>query len=109
MANSLSPEALTIIQKLQQGELTVVEGVYSLHPYFGKYYDLAIFLDIAPDIQKKRIGVRNSPMLARRFFDEWIPMENAYFEATRIQEKVDLVVNLTHTTDQRNILSPIHT
>ena len=79
---------------VQKTELTVVEGVYSLHPSFGKYYDLAIFLDIAPDIQKKRIGVRNSPRLANRFFTEWIPMENAYFEATRIKERVDMVVKI---------------
>ena len=82
---------------VQQRELTVVEGGYSLHPAFGKYYDLAIFLDIAPDIQKKRIGVRNSPMLARRFFDEWIPMENAYFAAMNIKTRADLIIPVGKT------------
>ena len=82
---------------VQKTALTVVEGVYSLHPAFGKYYDLAIFLDIAPDIQKKRIGVRNSPMLARRFFDEWIPMENAYFAAMDIKTRADLIMPVGKT------------
>ena len=52
-------------------------------------------MDIAPDIQKKRIGVRNSPMLARRFFDEWIPMENAYFAAMDIKTRADLIVSVS--------------
>lgn len=77
--------------------LTVIEGAYSLHPYFGKYYDLAIFLDIDPEMQKKRIGVRNSPMLAKRFFDEWIPMENAYFAAMDIKTRADLIMPVGKT------------
>ena len=88
-------QTLTEPITVQQHALTVIEGAYSLHPYFGKYYDLAIFLDIAPDIQKKRIGVRNSPMLARRFFDEWIPMENAYFAAMDIKTRADLIVSVS--------------
>lgn len=77
---------------LQKHALTVIEGTYSLHPCFGKYYDLAVFLDVDPDAQKKRILVRNSPMLAKRFFDEWIPMENAYFAAMDIKTRADLIV-----------------
>ena len=75
-------------------DLTVVEGVYSLHPTFEKYYDFAIFLDIAPAHQEQRITKRNSPWLAKRFFTEWIPMENAYFEETGIKERVDIVVKI---------------
>ena len=72
--------------------ITVVEGVYSTHTAFGKYYDLALFLDISPEKQKERITVRNSPWLAERFFSEWIPMENVYFEKTGIKDRCDLVL-----------------
>ncbi len=70
--------------------LTVIEGAYSMHPAFGQYYHLSIFLDIDPTYQKKRITARNSPQMARRFFDEWIPMENAYFSQLLDKSCVDM-------------------
>ena len=79
---------------VQKGKLTVIEGAYSLHPAFGKYYDLAIFLDISPDLQRKRITVRNAEPLAGRFFNEWIPMENAYFTATDVKARADLLIHV---------------
>lgn len=78
-------------------KLTVVEGVYSLHPKFGKYYDLAVFLEISPELQKKRIVKRNSPEEAKRFYDQWIPMEGDYFSKLKIKERCDLVIeNVLH-------------
>ncbi len=84
-------DSITVTPK----KLTVVEGVYSMHPSFGKYYNLSVFLDIAPDFQKKRIEKRNSPALAKRFFEEWIPLENTYFEKTQIKNRTDLVITIT--------------
>lgn len=81
-------EAVTVPPK----KLTVVEGVYSMHPAFGEYYDLALFLEIDPKNQEKRIGVRNSPLLAKRFFEEWIPMENLYFSEMRIRNRASLIL-----------------
>ena len=61
--------------------LTVVEGSYSMHPALGRYYDLAVWVDIDPQTQRARIEARNSPAFAARFFTEWIPLEQAYFAA----------------------------
>jgi uridine kinase len=72
-------------------KLTIVEGVYSTHPSFERYYDLSIFLDIAPKHQKERILKRNSPQFAKRFFDEWIPLENKYFTHTEIKKRADVL------------------
>ncbi|MBE6768676.1 MAG: hypothetical protein E7549_07200 [Ruminococcaceae bacterium] len=83
-------DTVTVPQK----RLTVVEGVYATHPAFGKYYDLSLFLDITPERQKERITKRNSPLLAKRFFEEWIPMETAYFEATGIRERCDIRIGV---------------
>ena len=77
---------------VKQSRLTVVEGVYATHPAFGKYYDLAVFLDISPEQQRARIVKRNPPFLAERFFGEWIPLENKYFEGTAIRDRVDLCI-----------------
>ena len=73
-------------------KLTIVEGVYSTHPAFSRYYDLAILLDIDPECQRSRILVRNSPKFAERFFNEWIPLENKYFEGTDIKKRSDLII-----------------
>lgn len=81
-------------------KLTVVEGVYSMHPDFGKYYNLSAFLDISPDFQKKRIEKRNSPALAKRFFSEWIPLENIYFEKTEIKKRADIIIKIIEETDE---------
>lgn len=74
--------------------LTVVEGVYSMHPAFGRYYDLSLFLDIDAEQQRARILKRNSPALATRFFAEWIPLENAYFAGTDTKNRCDLSLAL---------------
>ena len=73
-------------------KLTVVEGAYSAHPAFGKYANLAVFLDIDPEYQRKRIFIRNTPQFAERFFNEWIPLEKRYFEATEIQKRSDMII-----------------
>lgn len=67
--------------------VTIVEGVYSTHPAFGKYYDLAIFLDIDKGFQRSRILKRNGLELSNRFFNEWIPLEDVYFDKTQIKSR----------------------
>lgn len=75
--------------RVTPGRLSIIEGSYSLHPYFGDPYDLKIFLSADPELQRQRILARPA-FLHRRFFEEWIPMENRYFEAFQIRRKCDL-------------------
>lgn len=72
--------------------LTVLEGAYSMHPDLVGYYDLCVFLEISSGEQRARIEARD-PLLAPRFFSEWIPMEQAYFRAFSIRARADLVLN----------------
>lgn len=72
--------------------LTIVEGAYSTHPAFGDCYDLSVFLRIPPELQRQRILARNGKAWGQRFFDEWIPMEQRYFEQTRVLERCDLIL-----------------
>lgn len=76
-------------------KLTVIEGVYSTHPAFHKYFDLSVFLDIDDSFQRKRISVRNSPALAERFFNEWILLENIYFDKTDIKNRSDIIISVS--------------
>ena len=52
------------------------------------------FLDIDEKLQRERILKRNTPVLAQRFFDEWIPLEKRYFNEMRIKEKCDLIIKI---------------
>lgn len=73
-------------------QLTVIEGAYSMHPYFERYYNLSVFLDISPELQRERILKRNSPQSAQNFFEKWIPLENRYFESMNIKDRCDLII-----------------
>lgn len=73
-------------------QLIVIEGSYALHPYFGRYADLTVFLDVPSEVQAERILLRN-PSLAQTFFSKWIPMETAYHEAFSIRSSADIVLS----------------
>ncbi len=74
--------------------LTVIEGAYSMHPELAGYYDLSVFLDVAPAFQKARIEKRNTPPMAKRFFEEWIPLERVYFNEMQVKERCDLSITI---------------
>lgn len=68
-------------------KLTIIEGVYSMHPDLAESYDYSVYLDIDADFQRERILKRNPAPLAKRFFEEWIPLENRYFDGMRVRER----------------------
>lgn len=76
--------------KNNQG-IIIIEGSYSMHPYFGKYYDLSIFVDIDSILQKERIQKRN-PNNSQDFFNKWIPYENNYIDCFKINLKADIII-----------------
>ncbi|MEL7603506.1 MAG: hypothetical protein AAGU77_10160 [Bacillota bacterium] len=68
--------------KVMPEPLSIVEGAYSLHPALAALkYDLAIFLDIDPQEQSRRIRARDGEAMHGRFMSEWIPLEERYFAA----------------------------
>lgn len=67
--------------------VTVVEGSYCMHPGLGEYFDIGIFLQVSSDEQSRRIMRRNGPQMHKRFINEWIPMENSYFQEMGIKSK----------------------
>ena len=70
--------------------LSIIEGSYSRHPYFGDIYDVTILLTVPPEIQRQRILARPAH-LHERFFAQWIPMENTYLAEFKIHQTSDLV------------------
>ena len=70
--------------------INIIEGSYSNHPYFEDPYDLKVFLKISPEIRKQRV-LQRPVFLQKRFFEEWIPMEEAYFSVFSIAQKSDMI------------------
>jgi thymidylate kinase len=69
--------------------LTVIEGSYSIHPEIANEYDIRVFLTVSPEEQLRRIRARNGKN-AERFQQEWIPLEEKYFDSFKVQENCDL-------------------
>ncbi|MDR1066609.1 MAG: hypothetical protein LBL35_04135 [Clostridiales bacterium] len=72
--------------------LNVVEGSYSMHPSLAGAYDFSVFLKISADKRKERILQRDGAEKLDRFINEWIPLENLYFEGTRTEARCDMVI-----------------
>lgn len=79
---------------IEPEKFIIIEGVYSMHPEFEKYYDFSVFLDIEKEKQRERILKRNGEKLGKRFFSEWIPMEEKYFSAFGIKEKCSMKISI---------------
>lgn len=65
-------------------KLNIIEGSYSMHPYFENPYQLQIFMNISPEDQIANIIRRNGQEKAKEFQALWIPKEEAYFEKFQI-------------------------
>lgn len=78
----------------QAGQLNVIEGAYSMHPELSALYDLSVFLAVSPETQRRRILQREPAFKQQLFFQQWIPMENRYFQAFSIPERCDLRIEI---------------
>ncbi|HHU05436.1 MAG TPA: hypothetical protein GXZ65_03000 [Clostridiales bacterium] len=72
--------------------INIVEGAYSLHPFYGDVWDLRIFVTAPIGLRLSRIRERAGDTLFERFVSDWIPREDAYFRKFRIKEKSDVVI-----------------
>ncbi len=74
---------------LKINKINIVEGSYCLNPYFGKYYDLSIFLRINQKEQIERLTKR-APKMIDNFINKWIPLEKKYHYAFNLYENCDI-------------------
>ncbi len=81
--------------EIPDAEVVVVEGAYSLHPTFPPLYDLKVFVEAAPALQKTRILKRNGEELWQAFETQWIPMEKRYFQTFSIKAQCGYVFEAT--------------
>lgn len=74
--------------------INIIEGVYSLHPNFSEIYGLRVFLKVSIDEQLRRLRRRDIDKYSR-YVEEWIPMENKYFDSFDIEAQCDIVIDTT--------------
>jgi len=74
---------------LKINKINIVEGSYCLNPYFGKYYDLSIFLRINQKDQIERLTKR-APKMIDNFINKWIPLEKKYHDAFNLCENCNI-------------------
>lgn len=77
---------LTKTSEIPFRKLNIIEGSYSMHPYFGSPYALRIFMNISPKEQMENIIRRNGAEKAKEFEEKWIPKEEAYFRKFDIRK-----------------------
>lgn len=80
-------------------QLIVIEGAYCMHPALAQFYDLSVFLDVDPLLQRQRILRRNTPEMAERFFREWIPLEAAYFNGLNVKNRCLMQIPIVSDED----------
>ena len=81
------------VRDVRPGAIRIIEGAYSLHPAFGRYYDLSLFLSIGSASQIERIRKRNRDA-AKAFLTKWIPMEKEYQRAFSVPEGADMILRM---------------
>ena len=87
-----SKQQLTQFIDITLKPLIIIEGTYCLHPYFHDIYDLKIFMDIDDNEQKARI-LKRPQHKHERFFNEWLPYEQHYFNTYHIKKQCHMVLN----------------
>lgn len=64
-----------------QADIAIIEGAYSCHRDLRGYYDVRVFVDVDPELQRRRILRRNGEAGWQRFAELWIPLEEQYLAA----------------------------
>ncbi len=81
MKDDLLPE-----ENLPDTRVLILEGSYCNLPPIQEYADVRLFLDAPWDVRETRLLARESAMSMQQFYDRWIPLENAYFEAYHLPD-----------------------
>ena len=84
---------ITTYTTLQKSDIYIVEGSYSMNKNLIDLYDITLFMKIDKQTQYARINKRNTPEIAKRYRQEWIPMEKQFHKVFKLEEKADFVID----------------
>ena len=74
-------------EPLAETGLLILEGSYCNLPPIRERADLRLFLTASRETRVARLRKRESPASLQRFFDLWIPLEDAYFDAFHLPDE----------------------
>ncbi len=77
---------LTAPKMITPTPVSIVEGVYSMHPSLRDQYTLAIFVEASLATRRGRLLRRNGEAMLARFDAEWIPREELYFASCGVRD-----------------------
>lgn len=75
-----------------QKNIIIVEGVYAYHPLFQPFYQYLIYFDISKENQLERLKKRSTPVIYQKFIDEWLKLEDIYFQNVSPKEKANFII-----------------
>jgi uridine kinase len=73
------------------GVPVIVEGVSATDERLGVPWDFTIWVEVPYELRLARALERDGPEMMERWLTDWMPSEDAYEQAQRPQERVDLV------------------
>lgn len=91
-----SSQSLTEEINIKNNSYVIIEGTYAHHPLFVKYYDYKVFMNVNETKQINRLEKRN-PKLLSRFINEWIPLEEKYFQTLNVKEQADYLIDTSNS------------
>lgn len=77
---------------IDEADILIIEGTYSLRPEWQFLYDLSIFVTASCETQISRILGRSNKAALESFTSLWIPLEEKYFDAFAIRDSANIVV-----------------
>lgn len=80
-------------RKIAPKRLNLIEGSYSMHPYFGEVYDLGIFMDVTYEAQIQNVIDRQGTAELDDYIDKWIPKTDRYLERFGIRNRCDIIID----------------
>ena len=80
-------------EPLPESDVLILEGSYSNLPPIREQADVRIFVHISRAEQKARLQARENPESLKRFYDRWIPLEEAYFAAYGLPDADCIIIN----------------
>ena len=63
--------------------------MYSYHPKVRKYIDNLLYLLVDEKVQFERLKERT---MFERFINEWVPLENSYFDSFDFVGNADILI-----------------
>ncbi len=80
-ADALLPE-----EPLSSADVLILEGSYANLPVLRALADVRLFLDAPREVREARLRARETAASLQRFYERWIPLEEAYFAAYHLPD-----------------------